>query len=370
LEKIIPANPLADYLSNKDEIDQAILDVLESGYYVLSNEVEKFESNFAEYLAVKYAIGVGNGTDAIEIALAALGITKKDVVITVANTAIATVSAIMNAGAEPVFADIDPQSFCMDPDSLKDCIQSSDKPIGAIIPVHLYGHPADMFSIIEIADEYGIRVIEDCAQAHGAMINNRKVSTFGDIGCFSFYPTKNLGAIGDGGIVVTDDETLARKIKMLRQYGWENRNNSLFLGRNSRMDEIQAAILNVKLKYLDKNNEKRRHIAFHYQEALKESNITLPKILTDQVYHVLHQYVVQSHNRDQLKEYLGKKGVLTQIHYPVPIHKQPVYSNNYSRKYHLPLTDHITTNILSLPIYPNLSIEALNYVCDSIIKFK
>ena len=223
------ANPKAGYLAQKDKIDAAIKRVLESGWYILGEEVKSFEDEFASYIGTRNAIGVASGTDAIEIALAALGISNKDVVITVANTAIATVSAIMNVGAEPVFVDIDPKSFCMNPDSLRNCIRSSNKKISAIIPVHLYGNPADMEIIIEIAEEYGIKVIEDCAQAHGAAINIQKVGTFGDVGCFSFYPTKNLGAIGDGGMIVTDDGALATKMKMIRQYGWENRNNSELL---------------------------------------------------------------------------------------------------------------------------------------------
>ena len=270
VEMITCSNPKAQYLSYKREIDSAISNVLTSGRYILGEEVHKFEEEFSRYIGVNYGIGVGNGTEAIHLALRACNIGINDEVITVSHTAVATVTAISMAGAKPIFVDINPMDFTIDVTQIENAITNKSK---AIIPVHIYGQPADMDSVMAIARKYSLKVIEDCAQAHGAKINNRFVGSFGDIAAFSFYPTKNLGALGDGGIIVTNNKNLANKAKLEREYGWKKRNFSSFQGYNSRLDEIQAAILRVKLKYLEKDNIKRKNIAKQYNVKLKDTEL-------------------------------------------------------------------------------------------------
>jgi len=258
---ILCANPKAQYLSYRDDINSAIQRVLDSGWYILGEEVTQFEKEFAQFNTVSHAIGVGSGTEALHIALRAVDIGQGDEVITTAHTAVATASAIDLAGAKPVFVDIEPDFFTIDPDLIEDAITSKTK---AIIPVHIYGQPCDMDAIMGIAKKHGLQVIEDCAQAHGATYKDKRVGTMGNIGCFSFYPTKNLGAIGDGGALVTNNNQLAEKIKFFREYGWEDRYISSKEGWNSRLDELQAAILRIKLKNLDKDNNLRQQHALAY----------------------------------------------------------------------------------------------------------
>lgn len=346
------ANPLAQYLSHKEEILEAINSVLIGNSYILGPEVIAFESAFANYSGVDHAIGVNSGTDALILSLRALGIGPGDEVITVSHTAIATVSAIIATGAVPVLVDIEPVYYTMDSVCFQRAITSKTK---AVIPVHLYGQPADMDAIMKIASEHGLFVIEDCAQATGAIYKGMRVGSISDAGCFSFYPTKNLGAIGDGGMVITQDEKLAHRIRRLRQYGWDENRATEEPGLNSRLDEIQAAILNVKIKFLDEDNVRRRAISKMYKEGLAGLPITLPAERPDtcQIYHL---YVIACTERDKLKRDLAENGVYAGIHYPVPGHRHGGYNQRcVFPESRLPVTDSLVRNILSLPMYPEMT---------------
>jgi len=370
---VLPANPRANYLAHKDEIDQAIHRVLETGRYVLGEEVAAFEREFARYTGVRYSVGVGNGTDALHLTLRVYGIGPGDTVITVSHTAVATVAAIELAGATPVLVDIDPSSFTMDPNCLEDAIRNHDNgrgaghggPVKAIIPVHLYGHPADMPAIMDIARRYSLYVIEDCAQSHGAAIQGRKTGSWGHLAAFSFYPTKNLGALGDGGAVVTNDPNLAQRASLLREYGWRERYVSEMRGMNSRLDELQAAILRVKMKYLDEENGRRRELARIYDTLLPVTALILPR-LKDDVEHVYHQYVVRTRYRDDLKAFLEAHSVGTLIHYPIPVHLQRAYRELGYRAGDLPVTERCAKEILSLPLYPEMEDSDIEEICELI----
>jgi len=341
-------NPLLRaYQTHKTEIDTAITRVLDSGRYILGEEVRSFEKEFARYIGVRYGIGVGSGTDAITLALRACGIGTGDEVITVSHTAVATVAAIELCGATPVLVDISPETYTLDPDQIR---QAATQKTKAIIPVHLYGHPADMDRIVPLAHDLDLFVIEDCAQSHGALFHDKKTGSLGDISAFSFYPTKNLGAIGDGGMVLTDDPDLANRVSLLRQYGWKEKAISTVSGMNSRLDEIQAAILRVKLRYLDNDNIRRREIASIYQQSLQSKDLILPSE-AQRSFHVYHQYVIRSPGRDSLKTYLAAHGVETLIHYPVPVHLQPAYKDRLDNG-HILRTPTICNEILSLPMNP------------------
>jgi dTDP-4-amino-4,6-dideoxygalactose transaminase len=363
---ILCGNPRAQYESHKQAIDEAINRVLASGRYILGEEVIAFEREFADYIGVRHAIGVGSGTEALHLALAACGIGAGDEVITVANTAVATVAAIELCGATPVFVDIEPDYSTLDPHQLEDAITARTK---AVIPVHLYGQPANLQAIISVAERHGIRVVEDCAQAHGATYLDKRAGAWGDIACFSFYPTKNLGALGDGGAVVTNDPELAERVRCLREYGWTSeRNVSHVAGWNSRLDELQAAILRVKLRSLDKDNERRRTIAALYDKLLRDSDLVLPRRREDAT-HVFHLYVVRSDERDERLARLCADGVGALVHYPVPVHLQPAYSGRLGgRAGSLPQTERAAKEILSLPIYPELTdseVEKVALACVS-----
>ncbi len=365
---ILQANPKASYLSYKREIELAIRKVLESGNYILGEEVRSFEEKFASYVGVRYGIGVASGTDAIEICLRGFGIGQGHLVFTVSHTAVATIAAIERAGATPVLVDIDPKTYTMEPNSLEEAINYYKKysKLGkpsAVIPVHLYGHPAEMDDIIYIAKKNGLLVIEDCAQAHGAEYKDKKVGSFGHASAFSFYPTKNLGAFGDGGMILCNDLKLAERFRALREYGWEERYISSFPGQNSRLDEIQAAILKVKLEGLDKDNFLRRRLAKLYREKLEMLPIDLPSE-KDYAKHVFHLYVIRVDKRDSLRGYLKEKGILTSIHYPLPVHLQPAYKGRVLISPDgLRQTERIYKNILSLPLYPQLKDEEVETVC-------
>lgn len=357
------ANPLANYLAHKDEIDAAIARVLSGGRYILGEEVAAFEQEFARYIGVRFGIGVGSGTEALHLAMRACEIGPGDEIITVSHTAVATVAAIELCDAKPVLVDIDPQSFTIDSNQIEAAIMPRTK---AIIPVHLYGHPADMQFIGSIARRHSLYVIEDCAQSHGATYQGRKTGAWGDIAAFSFYPTKNLGALGDGGIVVTDDPELAERARLLREYGWRQRYISEIPGLNSRLDELQAAILRVKLRYLDDENSHRRELAQLYNTLLSSTDLVLPKEKGN-VCHVYHQYVVRSQRRDALKSYLKAQGVSTLIHYPIPIHLQPAYRGRLGEKGLLPYTERVCREILSLPLYPQLSEKQVRSISELIL---
>jgi len=351
-----------EYLKIKDEIDKAINSTLESGRFILGEQVKSFEREFAIYSNSRYCIGTGNGMEALQLALMVLGIKKGDEVITVANTAAATALAIIFTGATPVFVDIKEDSYNIDPEKIKKAITEKTK---AIIPVHLYGQAADMDPIIEIAEKHNLKVVEDACQAHGAEYKGKKVGSIGDIGCFSFYPTKNLGAYGDGGAIITNNKEIAEKLSMLRNYGQENRYIHKYKGLNSRLDEIQAAILRVKLKHLDKNIEKRRKNAKLYNELLKNKAVITPLEDANNK-HSYHLYVVRSKQRNKLQQKLKSKEIQTLIHYPVPLHLQKAFKDLYIKKDQLPTTEQYANQILSLPMYSELKEEEIELVCSLI----
>lgn len=361
---ILCSNPKAQYSAYKDDIDSAVKRVLESGWYILGEEVKHFEAEFSDYIGVPYGIGVGSGTEAIHLALACCGIGPGDEVITVSHTATATVAAIELTGATPVLVDIEADYFTLDPSQLEAAITSRTK---AIVPVHMYGQPADMNPILEIARQHRLRVIEDGAQAHGARYQHQRVGSFGDMACFSFYPTKNLGALGDGGMVVTADKTLAEKAMLLRQYGWAERYTSHVAGWNTRLDEIQAAILRVKLRHLDQDNARRVHLAELYDKELAYNGIVLPQ-KRDHSTHVYHLYVIRSAKRDALLAHLKAEGIGAAIHYPTPIHLQPAYAK-LPGHHLLSITEESCKEILSLPIYPELAESDVRIITDTITAF-
>jgi dTDP-4-amino-4,6-dideoxygalactose transaminase len=333
--------------------------VLDGGRYILGDEVKAFESEFAGYLGAAHAVGVGNGTDALELALAAVGVGKGDEVVTVSHTAVATVAAIEHLGAVPVLVDIDPATFTMDPAAIEAAVTPRTR---AIVPVHLYGQPADLAPIAEVARRRGLKLVEDCAQAHGARYHGKRVGSFGDAAAFSFYPTKNLGAIGDGGAVVTSDDEVAKRARLLREYGWAERYVSHLAGWNTRLDELQAAVLRVKLRALDADNEKRAKLAAVYDAGLAG----LPGLATPMTRagstHVHHLYVVRSAKRARLVEGLRARGIGTGIHYPVPVHLQPAYQGRVRCVGPLKATEQAALEVLSLPMFPEVPDEDLHRV--------
>jgi dTDP-4-amino-4,6-dideoxygalactose transaminase len=365
-EKFIPvANPKLRFVEKKNEFLKAAESVIESGMYILGNEVSSFEKEFAEYIGVKYCVGVANGTDAIAIALKGLGVKSGDEVITVSHSAVATVAAIEMAEAVPVFADIEPDTRCMDPENITKLISSKTK---VIIPVHIYGQPARIKEILSIARSKGIKVLEDCAQAHGATVDNKKVGSFGDVAAFSFYPTKNLGAIGDGGAVVTNSFEVFQNARALRQYGWHQRYISDFPGVNSRLDELQAAFLRIKLKELDRDNSRRNEIAKKYSSSIKNLNLQVPVSIPN-TYHVYHLYVIESEKRNELAKFLAENNIGTSLHYPAPIHQQHAYLGRIKGESNLNVTEKLYQNILTLPMFPELNNEEVDCVISAIIKF-
>jgi len=349
------------YEAIKPELDEAAARVLASGWYILGAEVHAFEVAFAEFCGGGHAIGVGNGTEALYLALAALGVGAGDEVITVANAAIYEPLTILQTGARPVFVDVDERSYTMEPELLEAAITPRTR---AIMPVHLYGRLADMNAIMDVARRHGLPVIEDCAQAHGASLNGRKAGSIGAFGCFSFYPSKNLGALGDGGAIVTDDADLAAKLRRLREYGWQERYYTTDHGGiNSRLDEIQAALLHVKLRHLAQWNDRRRAIARRYNELLADTGLVLPDLLDER--HVYHLYVVRTPERDRLQARLRERGIGTAVHYPLPAHLQPVYQG-LATPGSLPVTERLAHEVLSLPIYPELSDAEVEAVAMSV----
>jgi dTDP-4-amino-4,6-dideoxygalactose transaminase len=363
-EIIVPFGNLKEnYLSQKQAIDEAISAVLQSGWFILGEKVAEFERAFADYCDTAFGIGVGSGTEALHLALIALGVGAGDEVITVANTCVPTVSAITFAGAYPVLVDIDPQTYTMDPAQIEERITKKTK---VILPVHLYGQCADMDPILEIAARHGIKVVEDCAQAHGSMYKSRMAGSMGDAGAYSFYPSKNLGAFGDAGMVITNDAMTAEKVRKLRNYGESQRYYHDIKGFNSRLDEMQAAILLAKLQRLDSDNERRRDIAGLYSAALASiPEICLP-IEGKGRRHAYHLYVIQVPRRSDFQEYLAINGIQTLIHYPVPIHRQIAYSECFKDSSFLVVTERLSDLIVSLPIYPELTDDQVSHVIRTI----
>jgi dTDP-4-amino-4,6-dideoxygalactose transaminase len=363
MDKNVPvANPKASYMAHADEIDAAIQRVLESGHYILGKEVESFEGNFADVTGAQYAVGVGSGTDAVALSLVAAGVARDDEVITVSHTAVATVAAIEQIGAIPVFVDINSESMCIDPRKLQAAISPRTK---AIVAVHIYGRMADMQAIMAIANEYGLLVIEDCAQAHGAKIDGKHAGTFAHAGAFSFYPTKNLGCIGDGGAIITNSADIYQKLKMIREYGWQTRFDSVISGINSRLDEIQAAILNVKLPHLDREIERRNEIALRYSSSIDANQLGYPIVVAGQT-HAMHLYVVQTDRRDQFMEYMQANNISTAVHYPIPVHKQQAYMGRIRCADALVNTETISGQIVTLPMFAQMSDEQVETVCTAL----
>ena len=365
------ANPHAAYAARKDAILQAVTRALDSGYYILGKELEQFETAFAACLGVKHVAGCANGTDAIELMLRALGIGAGKAVFTVSHTAVATISAIERAGAVPVLVDIDPANYTMCPSSLEAAIQhiavTHPRLIpAAVLPVHIYGHPCDVDALSLIAARYNLPLLEDCAQAHGAHYKGRMVGTLGMAASFSFYPTKNLGALGDAGGVATNSSAIHEEVCALRQYGWKERYISASAGINSRMDPVQAAILGVQLAHLDADTSSRINIAATYASALAGSGLGLPQA-APWAKHVYHLYVVQCPERNAFTRYLQQHGIGTAIHYPVPVHLQPAYAGRIlCAPQGLPVTEHIMNTIVSLPMFPQLSAAEVERVCATI----
>jgi dTDP-4-amino-4,6-dideoxygalactose transaminase len=360
---ILCSNPLAQYRSHRAQIDAAIERVLASGRYILGEEVRAFESEFAAYIGVAHGIGVGSGTEALHVALRSCGIGRGDEVITVSHTAVATVSAIDLAGASPVLVDIEPENFTIA--AVEAAVSPRTK---AIIAVHLYGQPCDLDMVAAVARRHRLYLIEDCAQAHGAKFDGRRVGSVGDIGCFSFYPTKNLGAIGDGGMMVANDDALARRMRSLREYGWADRYTSVEPGWNSRLDELQAALLRVKLATLDADNARRQALAGRYDAAFADLPLVRPARRSGST-HVFHLYVVRSDDRDGLQAHLREQGIGALVHYPVPVHLQPAYLPRGLNPGPLPQTESTAREVLSLPMYPELETSEQDHVIDAVRAF-
>lgn len=351
-----------EYFLLKDEIDTAIDRVLKSGYFILGEECNKFEKEFAGYIKSKYCIGVGSGTDAINLSLRAAGIKSGDEVITTCLTAYPTIIGIIEAGGIPVLVDINTENCLINEELIKNKITSKTK---FIIPVHLYGQSVNMEKILRIAEEYGLKIIEDCAQAVGATYKSKKTGSFGTASAFSFYPTKNLGAYGDGGAVITNDENIFKKLLQIRNCGQKNRYYHDVHGINSRLDELQAAILRVKLRHLDKRIKKRRVIAGIYDKNLKVKKLKE----SENNKHTYHLYVIFSENRDRLKKYLAFNGIQSLIHYPIPIYKQKALNYEFKDN-EFSVTDKLTKEILSIPINSELSDSEVETIIDKINSFK
>ncbi|HEX9919728.1 MAG TPA: DegT/DnrJ/EryC1/StrS family aminotransferase [Pyrinomonadaceae bacterium] len=360
----------AQYRAIKREVDEAIGRVVESAAFILGREVEAFEAAFAEYLGAKFCVGVNSGTAAIQLAVTACGAGAGDEVIVPANTFFATAEAVSTAGATPVFVDADPVSYTIDVNKIEAAINARTR---AIIPVHLYGQAADLDAVFEIAARHNLSVIEDAAQAHGSLYKGRRVGALGRANCFSFYPGKNLGAYGEGGAVVTNDAEVARRVRLLRDHGSEHKYRHDIIGYNFRLEGIQGAVLNVKLKHLDGWNDLRRAHAERYRELLSGAGgegaaLTLPQEMP-YARHIYHLYVVQAEERDALQKHLTASGVQTGIHYPVPVHLQPAYASLGHRAGDFPVAERQAARVLSLPMFPELTAEQIERVAEAVRAF-
>ncbi|MBK9770557.1 MAG: DegT/DnrJ/EryC1/StrS family aminotransferase [Candidatus Obscuribacter sp.] len=352
------------YHAYKQELDQAVARVMESGHYILGPELDKFEADFARFLGAKYTVGCASGTEAIYLALVACGVVPGDEVLVVAHTAVPTISAISMTGATPVFVDINASTYVMREIELEAKITPKTK---VIVPVHIYGHMADMETIMKVAQKHGLKVMEDVAQATGATYRGQTAGTIGDYGAFSFYPSKNLGAFGDGGAISTNSEESYKKLIMLRNYGHSKRYYHDIIGINSRLDEIQCAILGAQLPFVHQWNDRRREIAARYTEGLK--NVVVTPVEQQGCKHVYHLYVVQTPYRDELQQYLLDRGIQCLIHYPIPAHLQQAYAFLGYKTGDLPTTEHIVKRILSLPMFPELTDEQVDEVIEGIKDF-
>jgi dTDP-4-amino-4,6-dideoxygalactose transaminase len=369
MSKLSAAIPLVDLATQsraiRDEVLARMAAVIDAGRYILGEEVEQFEEIFAKYCQVPHCIGVANGTDAIHLALRALDIGEGDEVITVGNSFAATAFAIAYTGAQAVFVDMDPSDFNIDVNLVEEAISERTK---AIIPVHLYGQPAKMLELRQIADRHGLRIVEDCAQSHGAEIEGKRCGSFGDIGCFSFYPGKNLGAFGDGGAVTTRDPQLAEKLHLLRNYGQRVKNRHDLLGYNCRLDTLQACVLLTKMKYIEGWTEQRRQVAQWYAEELADTDLILPQERAD-VRHVYHLYVVRHPQRDQLMKHMHERNIHCGIHYPNPLFKATPFLGSVTLPTDLPACSRSATEILSLPMYPEMTRDHVTQIGEAIREF-
>lgn len=353
----------AQYASIRDELEPAVLGVMERAEYVLGPAVSSFEQAFADYCECKHAVAVNSGTSALHLALLAAGVGPGDEVITVSATFVATVAAILYTGATPVLVDIDPETLGM---SVEQCEAAITPRTKAIIPVHLHGLPVDLEPLVSLAQSRGLILIEDAAQAHGATYHGRKVGSFGTMACFSFYPGKNLGACGEGGAVTTNDDGLARKIRMLRDWGAERKYHHELPGFNYRMEGIQGAVLGVKLRHLDDWTARRQRVADLYSELLGDASVTLPTVPQDRT-HVYHVFAVRVEDRDRVQAALSKAGIATGIHYPIPVHRQPAYRDSCVVPWDLDVTEQAFARVLSLPMYPELAKQQVEYVAAHLV---
>lgn len=373
MQPIPQCDPHASYLAQREAIDDAVRRALAGGRYILGPEVAAFEEEFANFIGARHALGVANGTDALALALRAAGVGPGDIVATVSHTAVATTVAIRSIGASPVFVDVDPVHGLMDTGHLEYLLKESSRGklaldhsrIRAIVPVHLYGLCADLPAIMRIAQQHGLLVVEDCAQAHGAMLHGRAAGTWGLSASFSFYPTKNLGAFGDAGSVVTSDPDILERASLLRQYGWRTRYVSDIEGGNSRLDELHAAVLRVKLTRLAQGNAQRQAIAARYQAGLANAEISVPPPVLGGS-HVYHQFVVRAADRDALRSWLTDRGVGTLVHYPCPVHLQPAYASPTYAPLPLPCTEAWASEVVSLPMFPELPLQDVDRVIDCV----
>jgi len=365
VHKIPFINLKQQYESIKDEIDQAIERVIDNSSFSLGEEVKLFEKEFADFCGAKHSVGVSSGTDALHLALLACGVGEGDEIITVPNTFIATTEAISMCGARPVFVDIDEITYNIDVQKIEAVITGRTR---AIIPVHLYGQPAEMDTILEIAKAHKLKVVEDACQAHGALYGDKRVGSLGDAGCFSFYPSKNLGAFGDGGIVVTNNEQIAEKVRLLRHHGHRNKSIHEVEGFCSRLHGLQAAILRAKLGCLDDWNTMRRDNAKVYNQLLDGNSIVIPGSV-DGNDHVYHLYVIRVKNRDALREKLAERSIDSGVHYPVPLHLQPAYKRLGYKSGDFPVSEKVTQEIVSLPMYPGLAQDEIERVAGEVISF-
>lgn len=361
----IPANRLdRAFYMYQDEFEQKALEVLRSGWYVLGQEVSSFESEFASYIGSKYCVGLASGLDALWIAFRILGIGDGDEVIVQGNTYIASVMGITINGATPVFVEPD-EYYNLDASKIEEKITERTK---AILVVHLYGQASNMSSILDIAQRYGLRIVEDCAQSHGARFNNQMTGTFGDIGCFSFYPSKNLGAFGDAGAIVTNNPKIAGDVRVFRNYGSEKRYYNRVVGTNSRLDELQAGLLRIKLSHMSELECDKRRICNRYLKELSHPDILLPST-REGATHIWHQFVIRTKRRQELINYLNSKGIGTIIHYPIPPHLSEAYDYLNVKEGTLPITENYAKTVLSIPLYNAMTIDEQDYIIDAINNF-
>lgn len=359
--QIMPNRMDRGFYQHQEEFEKKALEVLRSGWYVLGKEVSSFEEEFAAYVGAKYCVGVASGLDALWLAFRVLGIGAGDEVIVQGNTYIASVMGITINGATPVFAEPD-DYYQIDAAKIEEKITDKTK---AILVVHLYGQATNMAPIVSLCKKYGLRLVEDCAQSHGACFNGKMTGTFGDIGCFSFYPSKNLGAFGDGGAIVTDDEKIAQDVRIYRNYGSEKRYYNKVVGTNSRLDELQAGLLRVRLSHMDELTKEKQKIGERYMKELHNNKIMLPKFI-DGATHVYHQFVIRCKEREKLIEYLNEKGIGTIIHYPIPPHLAEAYRYLGFQKGDFPITEAFANEVLSIPMYNGMTDEEQSYVIEAL----